>query len=49
MNADCTGVATAAPGSGGDIVAFVIVNGGAEAFSTDISAPDTLNAHLKKQ
>jgi hypothetical protein len=49
VNPDFTGVATAAPGSGGGNVAFVIINGGAEAFANDISADDTLNAHLKKQ
>jgi len=49
VNADCTGVATAAPGSGGDNQAFVIVNGGKEVFSTSISDPDTTNADFKKQ
>ena len=49
VNADCTGLATATPGSGGDNVAFVIVDGGKEAFATDISDPDTLNFDLKKQ
>ena len=49
VNPNCTGSTTAAPGSGGDNDAFVIVNGGKEAFATDISDPDTLNAHLIKQ
>jgi hypothetical protein len=49
VNPDCTGVGTAAPGSGGDNSAFVIVNGGSEVFSTSISDPDTLNTDLKKQ
>jgi len=46
---DCTGLATAAPGSGGENAAFVIVNGGAEILATAITATDTLNADLKKQ
>jgi len=49
VNADCTGLTTAAPGSGGDNAAFVIVDSGKEAFTTTITATDTLNADFKKQ
>lgn len=47
VNADCTGLANGTMGS--DSLAFVILDHGAEILATDISAPDTLNADLKKQ
>jgi len=48
VNSDCTGLLTAAPGSGGDNFAFVIVGGGAEILATDLSGA-TLSLDLKKQ
>ena len=48
VNSDCTGLFTAAPGSGGDNFAFVIVGGGAEILATDLSG-SSLSLDLKKQ
>ena len=47
VNPDCTGVVNGT--NGGDSVAFVILDDGAEIFATDISAPDTMNVVFKKQ
>jgi len=47
VNSDCTGSANGTAGS--DSLAFVILDRGTEIFATDVSAPDTLNADLKKQ
>jgi hypothetical protein len=49
VNHDCTGIFIAAPGSGGDNGAFVIVRDGAEVLATSMSEPDTLNLDAKKQ
>lgn len=47
VNPDCTGLLSGTNGS--DSFAFVILGHGAEVLATDTSAPDTLNADLKKQ
>lgn len=47
VNPDCTGLLNGTNGS--DSFAFVILGHGAEVLATDTSAPDTLNADLKKQ
>ena len=49
VNSDCTVSLTATPGSGGDSFVGVILRDGAEVWTTDISAPDTINLNLKRQ